>query len=72
MPAEIVWCRQKVAYQTPDEQWLQRPDYHAAIDDAARSLHELGILRRPQTNGVSPWRLLSLARFVDVYRTSVA
>jgi asparagine synthase (glutamine-hydrolysing) len=72
VPAEIVWRREKVAYQTPDDEWLERPDYRVAIDGATRSLHELGLLRRPQANGISPWRLLSLARFIEVYGTSVA
>lgn len=67
LPDAIVWRRDKTAYETPDAAWLARPDVDEAVRQAARSLTSLGVLRRPEAAGLSPWRVLSLSRFLDRY-----
>jgi asparagine synthase (glutamine-hydrolysing) len=70
LPREIVWNRAKVAYQTPDTLWLEHPRIHAAIAEARRSLASAGVIAGAGA-AFSPWRLLSLAMFVDAYALSV-
>jgi asparagine synthase (glutamine-hydrolysing) len=67
VPAEIVWRREKVAYQTPDSRWLGEPAVAAAVDQATRDLYEHRLLARPELGNLSPWRVLSLARLMSIY-----
>lgn len=67
LPDEIVWRRDKTAYETPDAKWLACPEVDAAVRDAAGALAAAGLLGRPEVDGLSPWRILSLSRFLDRY-----
>jgi asparagine synthase (glutamine-hydrolysing) len=71
LPAQIVWNRQKVAYQTPDKLWLRDPAIAAAIGEAANRLVADGILTAGGRDRFSPWRTLSLGRLLSVYRLTV-
>lgn len=70
LPREIAWRRDKIAYQVPDESWLQRPDIARAVEDATTSLIDLDILKARSSTSVSPWRRLSLAMFIDEHALS--
>jgi asparagine synthase (glutamine-hydrolysing) len=67
LPDEIVWRRDKTAYEVPDDDWLARPDMRRRLADSADALHRAGLVATPDATGLSPWRVISLATFVDVY-----
>ena len=70
LPSEVVWRREKVAYQTPDTAWLQIPGVAAAVTESRLRLEREGLLRRGAVR-FSPWKILSVARLLDVYRLTV-
>lgn len=65
LPEGIVWRRDKIAYQAPDQLWLQRHDIQEAVKGATAALVARGILRPAAGPKVSPWRRLSLATFIE-------
>jgi asparagine synthase (glutamine-hydrolysing) len=67
LPAEIVWRREKTAYETPDQDWLRLPAVAAAVADARRSLAAEGLLQPSGGGTISPWRILSLALLMRAY-----
>lgn len=70
LPAEIVWRREKIAYQTPDDLWLSEPAVAGAVGEARLQLERQGLLARSGPR-FSHWRVLSLARLVSVYGLTV-
>lgn len=70
LPEEIVWRRDKLAYQTPDEIWLRDRRVADAVAAARRDLVARGFLRGDGM-WVAPWRALTLSRFLDRYRLTV-
>jgi asparagine synthase (glutamine-hydrolysing) len=66
LPAENVWRRDKIAYQVPDEVWLQDRELQDALAEARRDLEQREVVARGAT-GVDPWRILTLSRFLAVY-----
>lgn len=68
LPAEIVWRRDKIAYQAPDDDWLMHPTVHGAVCAATGHLVDQGILRPSSADLVSPWRRLSLSAFLEESR----
>jgi asparagine synthase (glutamine-hydrolysing) len=71
LPSEVVWTREKTAYEVPDREWLSHPDISSAVVDAAHSLHRHGLLARAHPGSLPPWRVLSLGRFVESARLTV-
>lgn len=71
VPSETVWRREKSAYEVPDALWLARPGIHAALRDAATGLQQRGLLSGDHLAQSKPWRVLSMARFLDVSGLSV-
>jgi asparagine synthase (glutamine-hydrolysing) len=67
LPDEIVWRRDKTAYETPDADWEADAGVGSAITAATYDLHAAGLLAAPELRGLNPWRVLSLARFLDCY-----
>ena len=66
LPPSIAWRRDKVAYATPDREWLEHPRSVHAIAEAQKELSRIGLLEAT-VGGIDPWRVVSLARFVDRY-----
>jgi len=64
LPEEIVWRRDKIAYQAPDVDWLGREPVACAIAAANDHLVDLGLLRGRRVASRYPWRVLTLSRFV--------
>jgi asparagine synthase (glutamine-hydrolysing) len=71
LPNEIVWRRDKTAYEVPERAWLARPDMIAAIAEARAHLASTGIVHARRGRAVNPWRALSLSRFVRTYEVSL-
>jgi len=67
LPAEIAWRRDKTAYEVPDVDWLARPDMQDRLRVSARALFDLGLVAGPDAAGLAPWRVMSLASFIDGY-----
>jgi asparagine synthase (glutamine-hydrolysing) len=67
LPDEIVWRRDKTAYEVPDDDWSARPDVRQRHAEAARALHAAGVVAGPEAAGLDRWRVMSLAAFVDQY-----
>ena len=67
LPDEIVWRRDKTAYETPDADWLGDPAVRDEVAAASTDLHGRGLLARADRGRLDPWRVLSLSRFVDRY-----
>jgi asparagine synthase (glutamine-hydrolysing) len=71
LPREVVWKRgRKAAYDAPDKLWLAHPRIAEAVREARVRLAAEG-LTTGDGRAFSPWRLLSLATFVDVYELSL-
>lgn len=64
IPDDILWRREKTAYEVPSDNWLDREDLSQAIDQATLHLAEAGILANRWTDSLTPWRVLSLSTFL--------
>ena len=67
LPDEIVWRREKTAYEVPDANWLARPDVQARLADSGRILFDAGLAARPDGSGLRPWRVIAFAAFIEGY-----
>lgn len=70
LPREIVWRRDKIAYQTPDDSWLKDRRVGDAVHAARRDLVARGLVAGDGA-WVPPWRALTLSRFLDRYGLTV-
>lgn len=65
LPEDIVWRRGKTAYDVPDEAWLREGSVRERLSIASELLQEQRIVERGQSLRLSPWRVLSLASFLE-------
>jgi asparagine synthase (glutamine-hydrolysing) len=65
IPAEITWRRAKTAYDVP-ETWLRHPRVVEEVAAAEAALRERGVIARTGRARTSSWRLLTLARFIEL------
>ena len=68
VPDEVLWRREKSAFDVPTDNWLAQPKLAEQIDSATAHLVELGVLNGANASEVNPWVRLSISRFIDVYR----
>ena len=64
IPADIAWRRPKTAYDIPAE-WLRHPRVQEEVRGAFSLLRERQILSGSSRIPLSPWRGLTLARFLE-------
>jgi len=64
LPADIAWRRAKAAYDIPGE-WLRHPRVEEEVRAALSLLREREILSGRSRIPLSPWRALTLARFLE-------
>jgi asparagine synthetase B (glutamine-hydrolysing) len=67
IPSDIAWRRPKTAYDIPAE-WLSHPRVQEEVRSAFAYLHGRQILARTAPQRLSPWRALTLARFLEQSR----
>jgi asparagine synthase (glutamine-hydrolysing) len=65
LPDEIVWRRGKTAYDVPEHEWLSRPRVREQLRAAHQILQDQEIVAAGRIPGASPWRVLSLAAFLE-------
>lgn len=65
VPGEVVWRREKTAYDVPDREWLAHPGVRKQAGAAYEQLRELEVLARGRKAPLAPWRALSLASFLE-------
>ncbi|MEO8697048.1 MAG: asparagine synthase (glutamine-hydrolyzing) [Acidimicrobiales bacterium] len=71
LPDEVVWRRDKTAYEVPEKSWLTRPDILEAIAGARQHLASTGIVHARRGRALNPWRALSLSRFLLRYEVTL-
>ena len=75
LPNEIVWRKDKVGFEPPQQQWMQQPQVQDYMHESKRKLADKGILKRsalnkpihPQSSheaGNFDWRYLCAARYL--------
>lgn len=76
LPDEIVWRKDKVAFETPQKKWMTTKIMQEYIHEAKRKLVENDILKsvvlgkkiiptNPHENGSSDWKYLCIASMID-------
>lgn len=67
VPAEVLWRREKTAYETPSASWLRTPEVQRILGEAVGHLHDGGVLASASLGSIDPWRAITLSRFMDRY-----
>jgi asparagine synthase (glutamine-hydrolysing) len=66
LPDEIVWRKEKVGYETPQEDWLHSPYFKNKIEAAKKKLIDMAILQKSVANKSTDndWRIMIAAAYL--------